>query len=260
MRLLALIYGLLLGMAILGCSREEPEVNPKLTGEGGKNGSSFAHSDQADKPKRQVKPPLGKVVAQPHIAKAQLVPKTQPLNLEFVKTLAVGVAGTYKVQNVTLLANNESPERGGISGVFSENSPEMTIRPDQSTPLIAGEPLDVQVQYVAKEADGTIEFSISITGIGGEIYTWRQKNQFTPKAGFEILDESGKQIASETFEFELGSSCPRSWRAPSDLSGTFRLIPKIDMSGYEHKIVERTICFKNGLLVEEEKRAVESEQ
>jgi len=32
------------------------------------------------------------------------------------------------------------------------------------------------------------------------------------------------------------------------------LIPKIDMSGYEHKIVERTIRFKNGLLVEEEKK------
>ena len=147
------------------------------------------------------KPPLGKVVAQPRIAKAQLLSKDQELNLEFVKNIDSGVVGTYKIQNVLLLAENESSERGGLSGVFADNAPQLTIRLDQTTALLAGGPLEVQVQYVPKDADGTIEFSINITGIGGEKYTWRQKTPATPKAGFEIVDESGKQIASETFEF-----------------------------------------------------------
>jgi hypothetical protein len=34
------------------------------------------------------------------------------------------------------------------------------------------------------------------------------------------------------------------------LTGTFRLIPKIDMEGFEHEIAEREIRFRNGKLVE----------
>jgi len=37
---------------------------------------------------------------------------------------------------------------------------------------------------------------------------------------------------------------------PPQLNGTFRLIPEIEMAGFEHRIVTREVHFRNGVLVD----------
>lgn len=42
--------------------------------------------------------------------------------------------------------------------------------------------------------------------------------------------------------------CPRSWRAPRDLNGVFRIVPRIDLTGFEHEVFEQPIVLRDGLL------------
>ncbi len=44
--------------------------------------------------------------------------------------------------------------------------------------------------------------------------------------------------------------CARSWRAPRDLNGVFRIVPRIDLTGFEHEVFEQPIVLRDGLLQE----------
>ena len=68
--------------------------------------------------------------------------------------------------------------------------------------LKAGLPLKVEPQ-VAGDEERSLRIGLRITGAGGEIYHWSPKDRSSSgsKAGFEILDSTGKQIAAGDFEF-----------------------------------------------------------
>jgi hypothetical protein len=146
-------------------------------------------------------PPLGKVEAPPRISKALLVSATQPLYLDFGAGPDPAVAGTYRTERVVLLARDEPPTGFQLSGRFGDDGPELTIRQGQTARLKAGSPLTVEAEAVPKDEEGTLDFSLEITGVGGERYRWRQKDRSSPKAGFEIVDSSGEVVAAEEFEY-----------------------------------------------------------
>ena len=69
------------------------------------------------------------------------------------------------------------------------------------SPGKAAAPPEVEVQAVPKGTEGALELSLLITGIGGEKYRWSPKSRDAPRAGFEIVDASVKQVASGFFEY-----------------------------------------------------------
>lgn len=146
-------------------------------------------------------PPLGSVEAPPRICKAFLLSRTQPLSLELAHGADQAVAGTYRISHVRLLADGEPHKGWALSGTFGDDGPKVTVHQGRTTRLVVGSPLEVTAQAVPKDDQGTLEFSLSIAGIGGEKYRWRQKDSSSAKAGFEILDSSGKQIAAEEFDY-----------------------------------------------------------
>ncbi len=44
--------------------------------------------------------------------------------------------------------------------------------------------------------------------------------------------------------------CPHSWRVPGNLSGTFRVVPRIDTGPFESVIVEREVRIECGSWIE----------
>jgi hypothetical protein len=189
------------------------------------------------------RPALGDIKAPSHISAARLVSPTQPLDLKFTNGADSAVAGEYRVQHVELLAEGERPGGRTLYGWFPERGNKLTVREGRTAQLVAGLPLKIEPQ-VAIDEDRTLQISLRIIGAGGESYRWR------PPAGFEIVDASGKQIASGDFEDGPGSLCLCSWRAPRDLNGVFRIVPKIDLTSFEHEMVEHRIRLRDGLLVE----------
>jgi hypothetical protein len=160
-------------------------------------------------------PPLGKVEVPQRISRASLFSDTQPLYLKFVAGEDSAVAGTYTVHSVALYGG----DRWQLPGAYSENRPTVTIREGETTRLVVGEPLKVEAAAVAKDEEGTIDFSLVITGIGGERYRWRKRPGAPPRPsltdsilrflsgtsdgrpGFEIVDQDGQVIARQQFEY-----------------------------------------------------------
>ena len=125
----------------------------------------------------------------------------QSLDLDFATGTADAVAGTYQVKYLRLLARGEPHKGWGLSGSFGEEAPKLTVREKESVRLVAGGPLTVTAQATAKDAEGTIDFRLVITGLGGETYRWRQRSSSSPKAGFEIVDAESQTVAAEEFEY-----------------------------------------------------------
>jgi len=147
--------------------------------------------------------PLGKIKAPAQIGRALLVSAAQTLRLDFEDGYDWGVAGDYRIDSVELLAEDEPPRGWALAGSFGDKSPELAIRVGESSRLVAGCPLQVEARAVRndKAGEGTVDFSLLITGIGGETYRWSRKDSSTPKAGFQIVDASGREIASQEFEY-----------------------------------------------------------
>jgi len=98
------------------------------------------------------------------------------------------------------LAEGERPGGWTLSGTFGGKEPELTVREGQTARLAVGLPLTVEPQVTIDE-DRTLRISLRITGAGGESYRWSPRDRSSSKAGFEIVDSSGKQIASGDFEY-----------------------------------------------------------
>jgi hypothetical protein len=72
-----------------------------------------------------------------------------------------------------------------------------------------GAPILVNVSYSRRDgqsgepkAGDTIELSLTLSGQGGEAYTNIQRGQDRPPAPtFEVVDESGKNVAKGAFEY-----------------------------------------------------------
>jgi hypothetical protein len=165
-----------------------------------------------------VRPPQGTIEVSPEIVSAMCVSPEQTLYLNFEGGKAQGVEGTYHVYSLELLAKGEPPKGFRLFGSFSGKPrnmaddgggdpsrpnprPELVIRGGQTVQVKAGLPLKVSVKTIPKGKEGELELSLLITGAGGEIYTWHQRNPSSPKAGFEIVDAEGKKIESGEFEY-----------------------------------------------------------
>jgi hypothetical protein len=145
-------------------------------------------------------PALGKVEASPGICAVSLLSPTQALNLQLTDGPDSAVAGAYRVQSVRLLAKDEGPDGRTLQGSFGGRQPELTIREGETARLTAGLPLKVEPQVVVDEGR-TLRIGLLITGSAGETYRWSPRSGSSSKAGFEILDGSGKQIASGEFDY-----------------------------------------------------------
>jgi hypothetical protein len=148
----------------------------------------------------RARPAVGKIEAPPRISAATLSSPAQVLDLKFADGSDSAVAGTYRVQSVRLLAENEGPDGWTLSGSFGGREPELTVREGQTTRLEAGLPLTVEPQ-VALDEERTLRICLRISGAAGEIYRWSPRRGSSSKAGFEILDPAGKSIASGEFEY-----------------------------------------------------------
>jgi len=148
----------------------------------------------------RARPPLGKVQSPPRVCAARLSSPSQPLDLKFTGGADVAVAGEYSVRWVELRAADERPDGRTLSGSFLGRETKLTVREGQTVRLEAGLPLKVQPQ-VAVDEERTLRISLRISGAGGETYRWSPRRGSTSKAGFEILDASGKAIASDEFEY-----------------------------------------------------------
>jgi hypothetical protein len=136
-------------------------------------------------------PPLGRIEAPAGIEVARLNSPTQPLDLTFQDGVDQAVAGTYRVDSVRLL---------GLPGSFGERGPQLTVREGQTTRLEAGLPLKVEA-LASPDEERTLRISLRITGAAGETYRWSPRAGSSSKAGFEIVDVSGKVIASGQFAY-----------------------------------------------------------
>lgn len=145
-------------------------------------------------------PALGKIEVPSQITEARLSSATQPLDLKYVDSSDDAVVGTYRVQSVRLLAEGELSDGWALRGSFLGREPELTVVAGQSTRLEAGLPLKVEPQLVVDE-ERTLGIRLEITGAGGESYRWSPRRGSQSRAGFEVLDSSGKQIASGQFEY-----------------------------------------------------------
>jgi hypothetical protein len=145
-------------------------------------------------------PALGTIETQSRISAARLSSPTQPLDLKFMAGSDSAVAGAYRVQSVQLLAEGEGPDGWGLSGSFGGREPELTIREGRTTRLEAGLPLKVEPQVTVDE-DRTLSIRLRISGVAGETYRWSPRDRSLSKAGFEIVDPSGKVVESGQFEY-----------------------------------------------------------
>jgi hypothetical protein len=145
-------------------------------------------------------PALGKVEASPGICAAGLLSPTQSLDLKFTNGPDSAVAGAYRVQSVQLLAKDEGPDGRTLQGSFGGWQPELTIREGETARITAGLPLKVEPQVVVDEGR-TLRIGLLITGSAGETYRWSPRSGSSSKAGFKIVDRSGKQIASGEFDY-----------------------------------------------------------
>lgn len=145
-------------------------------------------------------PALGKIEAPSRISAATLISPTQTLDLKFVDGLDDAVAGTYRVQSVQLLAEGELSEDQSLLGSFGGQGPELTILEGQTTRFEAGLPLKVEPQVVVDE-ERTLRISLRLSGAAGETYLLSRRGASSSPTGFEVLDSSGKQIASGDFEY-----------------------------------------------------------
>jgi len=145
-------------------------------------------------------PALGKIEVPSQITEARLSSPTQPLDLKFVDGADSAVAGTYRVQSVRLLAEGEVSDGWTLGGSFRGRESELTVVEGKSTRLEAGLPLKVEPQLVVDE-ERTLGIRLQVSGAGGESYRWSPRRGSSSRAGFEILDSSGKQIASGQFEY-----------------------------------------------------------
>jgi hypothetical protein len=148
----------------------------------------------------RAQPALGKIEAPSQITEARLSSPTQPLDLKFVEGSDDAVAGKYRLQSVRLLAKGELSDGWALGGSFLGREVELTVVEGQSTRLEAGLPLKVEPQVVVDE-ERTLGIRLQISGAGGESYRWSPRRGSSSRAGFEILDSSGKQIASGQFEY-----------------------------------------------------------
>jgi len=149
----------------------------------------------------RAQPALGKIETPPWITEAMLSSTTQPLDLEFVDGLDDAVVGKYRVRSVRLLAEGEASDGWTLSGSFAGREPELSVEEGKTTRLKAGLPLKVEPQLLVDE-ERTLGIRLQVSGAGGESYRWRpRRGDSSSRAGFEILDSTGKQIASGKFEY-----------------------------------------------------------
>jgi hypothetical protein len=149
----------------------------------------------------RAQPALGKIEVPSRITDLTLSSPTQPLHLKFVDGSDDAVVGTYRVHWVRLLAEGEHFTGRALQGSFLGRGTELTVVEGQSTRLEAGLPLKVEPQILVDE-ERTLGIRLQITGAGGESYRWSpRRGDSSSRAGFEILDSSGEQIASGKFEY-----------------------------------------------------------
>lgn len=149
----------------------------------------------------RVQPPLGKIEVPSRITEARLSSPTQPLDMKFVDGSDDAVVGKYRVRSVRLLAEGEAFDGWALGGSFLGREPELTVAESKSTRLKAGLPLKVEPQILVDE-ERTLGIRLQITGAGGESYNWSPRpGGSSSRAGFEILDSSGQEIASGKFEY-----------------------------------------------------------
>ena len=109
-------------------------------------------------------------------------------------------AGKYTVLQMTLTQRDEAGAEWTLTGRSGKEDP-LQILPDQTLQLQIGPPLKARIEV--GQTEGTASMTFSLVGRGGEVYAGGAmkdgKRQPAPK--LEILDESGKVLATGTFEY-----------------------------------------------------------
>jgi len=186
--------------------------------------------------------PKGTITASPRVAEILLTSPDQTLKLSFKDGRAKTIAGTFKLERITLLPSEEFENRWSMRTKFSK-PPTIEVTAGEETALPFGEPLMVESVIETTEKETVLKLNLQATGKGGERYTLSQYEGSVP--GIVVLDSKERAVG---YWMPSGSSNPVKMYVPPNWTGVYRFKPVLDITGAEYQTLDKDVRFENGKL------------